>query len=218
MCPGIESRQQGCSAAPLGRASCRTQSGVGLIEVVVALVIFGLVAFAVLPDVSLWIRGLAIRNTGDAIKAGLERARMEALRRNAPVSFWLVTQPGGGALNDSCAVSANGASWVISIQSPDGKCSAMPSVTADPLLVDKWAASEGGRSVVVTATDSNGAPAPQVIFNSLGQVASTVMPIATVEISHADGGARNLRIVVDVGGAVRMCDPNAGAGDPRRCL
>lgn len=58
-------------------------------------------------------------------------------------------------------------------------------------------------------------PVPaQVAFNSLGRASASMV----VNVSSTVAGTRSLRVTVNVGGQVRMCDPGLStANDPRRC-
>lgn len=198
-----------------GRTAFRNEAGVSLIELVVALVILGFALGAAVPSIAEWMRNLSVRNAGESIRSGLERARLEALRRNTPVTFWLVSDS-AKVLSSGCAVSSSGPSWVVSINDPSGQCEAQPSSTEAPLLVDKWSAADGASNVQVEGLDGNGAAAPSATFNSLGQLVGAGQ-IERVNVSHTAAGARNLRVVVQPGGVVRLCDPNVAADDPRRC-
>lgn len=192
------------------------QRGLTFLELVVVLAILGLTMAAIAPEVTTWMRNLGVRNTGEAMRAGLERARMEALRRNTNVTFWLVADS-NKALSNGCVRSVTGPSWVVSVADPSGKCGVAPSTTEDPMLIDSWSAAEGGRGVQVEALDANSGAQGSVTFNSLGQVQATGNPIARIAISNATPGTRSLRVQVDMGGSIRLCDPNVDAADPRRC-
>jgi type IV fimbrial biogenesis protein FimT len=187
-----------------------------MIELVVVLAIFGFTLAAVLPEVGAWMRSLSVRNSGEAIRSGVERARMEALRRNANVTFWLVSDS-SKTLSSSCALSTSGPSWVVSGADPSGKCDVAPSATVDPRLVDRWSAADGGINVQVAGANGAGVAANSVTFNSVGQVLSSGSQLARVEISHSVPGVRGLRVQIDPGGSTRLCDPNVPAGDPRKC-
>lgn len=212
------------SSCQRGRMTCvaaARHAGVTLIELMVVLCILGFAMFAMLPGVKNWANGLSVRNSGESIKGGLERARMESLRRNTSVSFWMVNESTGKTLTNACEVSSSGTSWVVSGASPHLKCGAAPSPTADPRLVAKWASSDGANSVSVSALDAQGNAADHVTFNSLGQIAVVQAPATPsavrIDIAHSSGEARALRIVIDAGGAIRMCDPAVGVNDPRSC-
>jgi len=192
-------------------------AGVTLIELMVTLAIFAAALYAMLPEVTNWVRGTYVRNSGESIKGGIERARMEALRRNMAMSFWLVSEPGGKGLTNACQVSSSGNSWVVSGLNPDGKCATAPSTTTDPQLVERWSSVDGAGAVIVSATDANGVAASSITFTSLGQVSAAAGSASRIDIVHASGLARALRITIDAGGAVRMCDPSVGVNDPRSC-
>jgi type IV fimbrial biogenesis protein FimT len=199
------------------RALPRRQLGFTMIELLVAMAILGFAMAAVLPEVGTWMRGLAVRNSAEALRSGIERARMEALRRNTNVSFWLVSDS-SKALSNGCVLSSRGPSWVVSGVDPGGKCGAEPSNTVDPLMVDKWSANEGSMSgVLLTSVDRDGSFVGSVTFTSLGQVLSTGAQIARIDIEHSAPGVRALRVQIEPGGSVRMCDPAVGADDPRHC-
>jgi type IV fimbrial biogenesis protein FimT len=191
--------------------------GVTLIELMVVLSILATALYAMLPEVTSWVRGISVRNSGESLKAGIERARMEALRRNVVMNFWLVAEPGGKGLSNACAVSSTGPSWVVAGLNPDGKCAAAASTTDDPQLVERWASADGSNAVSVNAIDAQGQAADHITFTSLGQVSTAPGSASRIDIKHASGNSRALRITIDAGGAVRMCDPNVDANDPRRC-
>ncbi|MCV2356196.1 GspH/FimT family pseudopilin [Paucibacter sp. B2R-40] len=190
--------------------------GFSLIELVVVIAILGFAMAAVLPEVGSWMRSLAVRNSAESLRSGIERARMEALRRNTNVSFWLVSES-AKTLSNSCVLSNSGPSWVVSGADPAGKCGSEPSRTEDPMLIEKWSAADGSSGAILTSVDSDGTSAGSVTFNSLGQVLSTGTQIARIDVEHSASGVRTLRVEIEPGGAVRVCDPAVDASDPRHC-
>jgi type IV fimbrial biogenesis protein FimT len=190
----------------------RHQRGVSFIEVVVAMALLFILVATVMPDMSSWLRSLKVRNAAESVRNGIERARVEALRSNQNVSFWMVSDA-AKTLSDACALSSSSASWVVSLASPAGKCSRAISTTTDPMIVEKFSSADGASAVTVAAN----AGAQSVTFNGFGQVVQTGTPITTVDFSLTDGGARALRVMVAAGGAVRMCDPAVAATDARAC-
>jgi type IV fimbrial biogenesis protein FimT len=71
--------------------------------------------------------------------------------------------------------------------------------------------------VQVAGIDSAGSATSSVTFNSLGQVLSSGSQLAQIDLSHTVTGTRALRVRIEAGGSVRMCDPNVDADDPRKC-
>lgn len=205
----------------------RQQRGFTMVEVAVTMTVMALLLAAAVPSVAGWLRNTRVRNAADAVHLGLQRARTEALRRNVNVTFWLVSGADERIVDNNCALSSAAGSWVISLTNPAGKCATAPSPTAAPGIVETHAAGDGGSGVTVLAQTSAAAAANCVRFNGFGQVVdAATLPadtcrspsqIATVDVTHASGGARRLRVVVSGGGGVRMCDLDVAATDPRAC-
>lgn len=189
--------------------------GLNLVELMVGLALLSMALMALMPTIADWSRNLAIRNAGESFRSALDRARIESLRRNSQIGVWLV-QDSSKTLTAACAGSDTGPSWVIAALNPAGRCDAAPSLTDAPRLVDSWSAADGASGVVVSTADADGNPSRRVMFNSMGQVAAGSDQLRQIDFSHPDGG-RALRILIEPGGSVRLCDPNAAAGDPRRC-
>jgi len=191
--------------------------GLNMIEVMVVVAILGFTISMALPAMSEWLRNLAVRNAGESMKAGLERARIESMRRNTPISFWLVSGGDVTAVDNDCATSETGTSWVVAGADPSGACAAAASQTELPLLVDRWSSSDGSKRVTVAAGDLDGNAASRAQFNSLGQLTQAPGQLSRIVLSHSGGTARTLEIRLEVGGRVRLCDPAAPAGDARAC-
>jgi type IV fimbrial biogenesis protein FimT len=192
---------------------------VTLIELMVTISVLALVLLAVAPSVGAWLGSTQIRNVASSIQTGLQRARSEAVRRNEPVRFSLVSLADSAVMDDSCTLSQAGVSWVVSLDDPEGECAAAPSDTESPRIVDKRAGGIGGKNVTVVARTTGGVAASAVVFNGFGRVIGTDA-IGVIDVDHVTPGEdyRALRLVLGAGGTVRMCDPKvADADDPRRC-
>ncbi len=193
-----------------------SRRGFSVVELMVAVAILGFALAVSMPLIVDWTRNLAIRNAAESLKGGIEKTRQVALRRNADMSFWLVTDE-AKALSNACVRSNTGPSWVIAKLDPAGQCGEAPSETASPRIVEKWSAAEGALDVALVTVDEAGAAASQLTFNSLGQV-NTAGQLAQIDITHAKGGdIRPLRLLISRAGAVRLCDPAVAAGDTRAC-
>lgn len=195
-------------------------SGFTLIELLVTIAVLSLLLMVGLPSMSTWLQNQQIRTSAEGLQAGLQFARAEALRRNAPVRFQLVD-----TLTSACALSAAGTNWIVSINDPTGLCDVGPSDIAAPLTIQQRAGAEGSPNAVVTAVGG-----PMVAFNGLGRVAGfgavgVVIPLSQIDITNPNGGAcqpagpmRCLRITVSSGGSPRMCEPAVTDNtDPRFC-
>lgn len=198
----------------------RIHSGLTLIELMVTVALVGLLLLAAMPSISVWLHNAQIRNTADSIEAGLQKARMEAVRRNRNVQFSLVSLSSNTLMDNSCAPSSSAGSWVVSQVDPSGACGAAISDTVSPYIVDRHAVGDGGKAVTVAAQDANGNGASTVVFDALGRAVSA-NPIAKVVVSDTAGIAGTVPLQVNVGanGSVRVCNPDASiaAGDPRYC-
>lgn len=198
----------------------RQQHGVTLIELAVTFIVLGLLVVAAGPSLTAWIGNTNVRNTAASIYAGMNRARAEAVRLNRPVRFSLVAVTDPAVLDNSCALSATGVSWVVSVNDPTAQCSVAPSETVAPMIVDKAAGGDGGRRVSVAALQADGVTAAtSITFNAFGRVAdATAISRIDIDNQTAGGDYRALRVLVGGGGTVRMCDIKVtSSNDPRKC-
>ena len=195
--------------------------GFTLIELLVTVVVIGIVMMIGLPNIATWLQNTQIRNSAEAMIAGLQFARAEALRRNRQVRFSLVDN-----LETTCNITATGRNLVVSIADPTSKCDEVVSETTDPFILQKRSGLEGSQNAVISST------VPSVTFTGLGNVSGGVLSSAAgamqITVSNPTGGAcktpagnepmRCLLVVVGASGSVRMCDPAVtDAADPRRC-
>ena len=69
----------------------KKQSGVTLIELLIAIAILSILLAIAVPNFGSWLQNTQIRTATESIKNGLQLARAEAIRRNEPVSFILAS-------------------------------------------------------------------------------------------------------------------------------
>ena len=202
----------------------RRTRGMTLIELAVTMVILAMLLVGAGPSIGAWMRNTQVRNTASSMLAGLNRARNEAMRRNVPVRFSLVSLADSAVMGSSCALSDAGVSWVVSVRDPASNCHRAPATTAadanDPMIVETNAGGVVGKNVVIAAKIADGtAAANTVTFNSFGRVADAA-PIGFINVNNSTAGGdfRSLRIEIGNGGTVRMCDLGVTAAtDPRFC-
>jgi type IV fimbrial biogenesis protein FimT len=192
--------------------------GFTLIEIMVTLAVMALLLMLGLPSMTTWLQNQQIRTSAEGLQAGLQFARAEALRRNAPVRFQLVD-----TLTSACVLANTGANWIVSLNDPTGLCDVDPSDIAAPLTIEKRSGAEGTPNALVAATNG-AATATTVTFTGLGRV-SAAGGITQIDVTNASGGncqpagpMRCLRINISSGGSPRMCDPAVTDNtDPRFC-
>jgi type IV fimbrial biogenesis protein FimT len=193
-------------------------SGFTLIEALITIAVLALLLMLGLPGMATWLQNTQLRASAEAMQAGLQLARAEALRRNTTVRFQLVDSLAGG-----CALSLIGTNWVVSLDDPTGACDALESDAAAPKILQKRSGAEGSPNARVNAAGGS-----TLVFNGLGRVAVNGIvdpPITQIDISNPSGGncqpagpMRCLRLNLGLGGQVRMCDPAVTDNtDPRFC-
>jgi type IV fimbrial biogenesis protein FimT len=183
-------------AAPAAR-------GFTLIELMVAIALLGILLVLAFPSFTSWIRNSQIRTVTEALQGGLRTAQAEALRRNRQVvmSFTNATPTPSG----TTAV-ADGKNWSLQTVAQFGE-------SAEYITGGSFA----GVASAVTITSGVSA----VCFNASGRLvanasgtgvtsASCAAAVTTFDVATT-GADRPLRVVLQLGGQVRMCDPNRPA-------
>jgi type IV fimbrial biogenesis protein FimT len=172
-------------------------TGFTLVELMIALTIAAFLILQGLPSFTEFMRNSEIRSTTESIVNGLRVARSEAANRNQPVRFTLA---GGGD-----------PSWSINRVS-------------DNSVIQSYSKQEGG---VHTTVAIQPAGAVAITFNGLGRVIPAAVDgnpnLRQLDISSAlAASSRPLRIYVDDGHGIRVCDPSPGLAaltphDARAC-
>jgi type IV fimbrial biogenesis protein FimT len=172
--------------------STTSQSGLSMIELMVGVAILGILTSIAVPSFQTWMRNSQIRNAAESISNGLQRARAEAVSRNARVAFVL----------------ENDTSWSVNIVDA--------ALTPASSVIQTRSSSEGSKNVTKTILPLG---ATTITYNNLGGITANsgaTAALTQVDLS-ADGSSRNLRITIGVGGNARMCDPSAASGAPTAC-
>lgn len=186
--------------------TAKRQSGLTLIETMVAITIASLLLLLAMPGFSSWSANQKIRAAAEGVLNGLQTARLEALKRNQAVDFVLTdSAPTSG----SATASASGKNWIVRVASSNE-------------LISGWsgASSSGAASAVV----DYGSSVSTVSFNSLGRNTSNSQLDFNFTLASAgsckavSGELRCLRVSISNGGEIRMCDPSVTTtGDTRKC-
>ena len=201
-----------------------TQAGLTLIELMVGISVIGLLISLGISGMSTWVPNARIRATAQGIQSGLQLARAEAIKQNRLVRFQLTTSVVNG-----CSVSASGTNWVVSLNDVAGKCGTTPTPppappealdSANPYILQLRPSGEASGQVTVTAD------AATLTFGGMGRLVPPPAAEIAFDITSASGAActvndgpiRCLRILVSIGGQIRMCDSGViDTTDPRGC-
>ena len=200
--------------------------GFTLIELMIALAIFGIVLSLGMPSYRTWVQNTQIRNAAESIQNGIQKARAEAVKRNTSIEFVLPYDPNPPHL-------VTNPLWRI--QLPGNTLTCPISVT--PLTTLLECANTGGAKNVTVATTPI-APSPSnvvtITFNNLGTVgappnepknADGTAALTRVDLDSSildPADSRDLSVTINAGGNARVCDPDPSLAaknppDPRRC-
>jgi type IV fimbrial biogenesis protein FimT len=199
--------------------------GFTIIELVVVMAIFGLLAALTAPNLASWMQNSRVRTTADIVLNGLRVAQSEAIKQNRLIAFRLTnanptataTPPApvaAGALANywyaatvpwSAAPAANANAYAVvasGINSPDA---AQVTVQEASATIGTLCFTPYGRLTGTTSDTTGNVPTCDLPLNSPPKVTFRVMPTAVSANSH------ELDVTVSPGGQIRMCDPQKPA-------
>jgi type IV fimbrial biogenesis protein FimT len=170
------------------------QLGFTLIELVIVVAMFAILAAFAVPSYQQMIQNSQIRTATDSIVSGLQIARAEAVKRNTDVQFDFKTDSAWAV----CVTPAGG-----------GNCPATGNIQSRSV-------GEGSSSNVTINVNGTNSP---YVFNGFGIMTSPTSALQIDIGNSALGSSRDLRVVVGTGGATKSCDPalDSAGSDPRRC-
>ncbi len=190
----------------------RRRDGFTMVELSIAIAILAILLGLGIPSFYSLLRNASIRSAADSMQAGVQVARMEALRRNERVTFWLVDN-----VTAACARTVAGTGWVVSVDDPTGACAAPASRTAAPRIVQTR--TTGETENIMIASNAN-----CITFNGFGRVEAACTgggaPLTAIALSSTEvgDGTAAMDIRVTAGGDIRSCLPSiTDANDPRKC-
>jgi type IV fimbrial biogenesis protein FimT len=201
-------------------------SGFTLIELVVTLAIFAVLALLGIPSFQQWIKEGQIRTTAESIKSGLSQARQLAIKSNSPMKFtlspstdmrWNVTDPSNAVL--AKAVIEGGVGNVITVTpTPPPTPPALFSITftgagqTQPGSINANCPTPGNPGSFL---DNSANCTGSVVGSTLGGGSGAQFKVT----NSVDASVPELDVTVSPGGQIRTCDPDPSlpAGDPRKC-
>jgi type IV fimbrial biogenesis protein FimT len=177
----------------------RRQGGVTVVELIFALALMAILMPIAVPSFTLWLERYRVRGAAEAIHAGIQLARAEALSRNASVRF---------------SLSANG-SWSIFCVTTTPGCPDTGSIHEHDAAInqrfDMTVNGELSSDTKVLTFSAQGRP----ITSEPNRI--TQVNLATPNTTDGASTMRELRVVVSDFGRTRMCYPHAPTGNPTRC-
>jgi type IV fimbrial biogenesis protein FimT len=185
-------------------------SGFTLLELVVAMGIFGVLVVLAVPVMSKWICNAKVRAVADALQNGVRLAQSESLRRSRQLVFSLTNNATPQTLGFTAV--ANGNYWALYT------VPSMTDGTETPLFVDA--------GVLTTSSNVTINGQAAICFNSVGRLVTnssagvtgvtngptcaqptTTPPVVQYNVTMT-GADRPLRVEVTLGGQVHLCDPS----------
>ena len=173
--------------------------GFTLIELMVALAIFGLLLMLAGPMYGQFMANHQIRNASDAILNGVQQTQGAAVRGNTLARLLLDPTTGTGGYRV--------------LQTIEGVESATP--------VQVFTVKDGAPNATIVTVPGD---ATQVTFDGFGRIVPNVDASATltcVRVTHPLSGTRQLNVAISSNGltsATKLCDPALARDDPTEPL
>jgi type IV fimbrial biogenesis protein FimT len=194
-------------------------AGFTLIEMLVTIVIFGVLAALTVPSMQVWMANTRVRAVADSLQNGLRLAQAESLRRSRQVVFAL-TNDSPNFQSPAFTAAAAGVNWaVVTIPVVAGETSE---------FIQSGVLATGVSNVTVSVANGSGA---EVCFNSVGRLVSNsatgvpggtcsvpaggfganTQPMLVYQVQMTNGSTKQLTplyVEVALGGQVHLCDPS----------
>lgn len=176
--------------------------GFTLIELMVTVALVGILMALAAPAASTWIKNTQVRAVADALQSGIKLAQAESVRRYRQVVFFRTTSK---ACNATAAASTAGQFWQIRT---------IAAIAGDPVAVVQCGVLSdvaGGIALSGPTALCFNADGRQIANAATGVTGATCSLSATgaanaFNVSHAQA-TRALRVMVTLGGSIRLCDP-----------
>jgi type IV fimbrial biogenesis protein FimT len=175
-----------------------------LIELMFTLTLLAILLTLGLPSLAMWVKNSQVRTVTEALQNGLRTAQAEALRRNRTVVLSFTN----GTPSANATAVAGGKNWSLQSLPQTGE------TTGE--YIQGGQLTDIASSVAITAIPTS---TSAVCFNSNGRLiansgAGCALPTGgsstyQFDIAQAtdDPSLRSLRVLLQVGGQMRTCDP-----------
>jgi type IV fimbrial biogenesis protein FimT len=192
-----------------GHESAEASAGFSLIELMIVLSILSILFAVGMPAFGRLLHDIEIRGSAEGLRAGLQKARAEAVTRNALVRISFSNVSGRPAWTLGCVRSSLRCPATISSYS----------VNADTQI--RWGAARWNDQTSVSTALAPGHRLPSgVTFNALGAApgVESNADVSRIDVTHAiNEQARRLVLMITAAGAIRLCDPSATSDSVLRC-
>jgi type IV fimbrial biogenesis protein FimT len=192
-----------------GHESAGSSAGFSLIELMIVLSVLSILFAVGMPALGRLLHDIEIRGSAEGLRAGLQRARAEAVTRNALVRISFSNLSGRPA-------------WTLGCVQASVRCPAtISSFSANADTQIRWGAARWNDQAALSVALTPGKSLPSgVTFNPLGVapgVASNA-DASRIDVTHAlNEKARRLVLMITAAGAIRLCDPSAASDSILRC-
>ena len=192
-----------------GYESAEVPAGFSLIELMIVLSALSILFAVGMPAFGRLLHDIDIRGSAEGLRAGLQKARTEAITRNALVRISFSNLSGRPAWTLGCVRS--------SLRCPETISSY--SANADTLI--RWGAARSNDQIALSTALAPGNRMPSgVTFNALGTApgVESNADASRIDVTHAiNEEAKRLVLMITAAGAIRLCDPSADSGSVLRC-
>jgi type IV fimbrial biogenesis protein FimT len=205
--------------------------GFTLIELMVALAIFGFLIMLAGPGLATFLANSQVRNAAESVYNGVQRAQAAAIQNNSPAR--LVLDPTTGTGGWQIHIAVDGAVPARNPATPCGTPSGPSSVNPTQLFCAK----DGASYAAITPTPGD---ATTITFDAFGRIQCNTddtlacdgsKNLQWVDVANSNNAsARPLRVCITnqqvpagagsipVGASqLKLCDPNAAATEPQAC-
>jgi type IV fimbrial biogenesis protein FimT len=180
--------------------STRNVRGFTLVELVVTFALVALLTMLAVPSFTTWIQNTKVRAVADSLQTGVRLAQTEAVRRNQQVVLSLTNAtPGLGV-----AAASNGSNWSAQTVAQFGGTATFIQGGA---LADMASGVSINSSINAICFNSNGRMVTNASSTGVPGASCAATGPATFDITRTSAD-RRLRVIVQLGGQVHMCDPD----------
>jgi type IV fimbrial biogenesis protein FimT len=184
-------------------------AGFSIVELMIVLSVLSILFATGMPAFGRLLHDIEIRGSAEGLRAGLQKARAEAVTRNALVRISFSNSSGRPA-------------WTLGCVHASVRCPAtISSYIANADTQIRWGTARSNDQIALSTALTPGKSLPSgVTFNPLGVapgVASNA-DASRIDVTHVlNEKARRLVLMITAAGAIRLCDPSAASDSVLRC-